>query len=128
MITASIRLAVAAPLVVLLGTAMALAASPDGDVTARDREVVARLTRGGVQRFDAEGSHWSAEASDASDLTEAVAPSSEPGPELAPSLAAAVFRLPPRSAVVRLLHVPVAATRTGRPAAPPSRGRAPPRR
>lgn len=123
MITCSLRLAVAAPLVVLLGTAMALAASPDGDVTARDREVVARLTRGGVQRFDADGSHCPA---DASDTTDAGAPSSEPAP--APSLAATVFRLLPRSAVVRMLDVPVAATHTGRPAAPPSRGRAPPRR
>jgi hypothetical protein len=45
MMTCSIP-AVAAPLVVLLGTAMALAASPEGAVAARDRSG-RRLTRGG---------------------------------------------------------------------------------
>lgn len=125
MMTCSIRLAVAAPLVVLLGTAMALAASPEGDVTARDREVVVRLTRGGVQRFEADGSHGPA---DPTDVTEGGAPSSEPGPGLTPAMTAAGFRLPPRSDAARMLDTPVAAPRPGRPAAPPSRGRAPPRR
>ncbi len=118
-----LRLLVAAPLVVLLGAAMALAASLDGDVTARDQEVVARLTRGGVQRFDAEGGHWTA---DANDGTGAGAPWSAPAPNQ--QMMAAGPGLLPHLAPVTMLDTPAAGPRTGRLATPPSRGRAPPRR
>lgn len=117
----------AAPFVVLLGTALALASSPQGDVTARDREVVARLTRGGVQRFDTDASHG---ASDATDVTGAgaPAPASPSAPAPAPTLTAAPPGLPPRADVLTMLDVPAIDPREGRPSAPPARGRAPPRR
>jgi len=111
-----LRLLVTAPLVVLLGAAMALAASPDGDPTARDREVVARLTRGGVQR-------WTADANDGAGVG---APLSAPAPDQ--QMTAAGPGLLPRLVLVTMLDTPAAGPRTGRPSAPPSRGRAPPRR
>lgn len=120
-----LRLLVAAPLVVLLGAVMALAATPDGHVTARDREVVARLTRGGVQRFDADGSHGALDGVEAADL-DAPSPAPAPAPDQ-PMTAAAPGSLP-RPDVVTMLDIPAVRPRTGRPSSPPARGRAPPRR
>jgi autotransporter translocation and assembly factor TamB len=120
-----LRLLAAAPLVVLLGAVMALAAAPDGHVTARDREVVARLTRGGAPRFDAEGSHGVPDGVEAADV-------SAPSPALATApghmLTAAAPDLPPRADVITMLDIPAVGQRAGRPSAPPARGRAPPRR
>lgn len=116
------RLFVAAPLVVLLGAAMALAAAPEGDVTARDREVVARLTRSGVQRFDADGSHAALDVLDAAAGTPSPTPAAEPG------MPAAGSSLRPRPDLFTMLDIPAVRPRTGRPSASPARGRAPPRR
>lgn len=119
------RLLVAVPLALLLGAVMALAATPDGHVTARDREVVARLTRGGVQRFDAEGSHGVPDGIEAADLG---TPSATLAPAPGQMLTAAGPGLLPRSDVFTMLDIPAAGPHTGRPSAPPARGRAPPRR
>jgi hypothetical protein len=121
----NVRQLVAAPLVVLLGAAMALAAAPDGHVTARDREVVARLTRGGVPRFDAEGSHGAPDGVEAADLGSA---SPAPAPAPGQMMTAAWPDVPPRPDVITMLDIPAVRPRTGRPSAPPARGRAPPRR
>lgn len=43
------------PLVVGLASALVLEQWPDGAITGRDRDLVARLTRAGIQRFDADG-------------------------------------------------------------------------
>lgn len=119
-----VRLLALVPLVVFLGAALARAASPEGDVTARDREVVARLTRGGVQRFDAEGNHGTADGLDAAD---AGTPStSTPAPDQ-PMTAAVPGRLP-RPHLVTMLDILAARLHAGRPSVPPARGRAPPRR
>lgn len=117
-----LRLLVAAPLVVLFGAAMALAASPQGDITARDREVVARLTRGGVQRLDAEGSHGAPDGIDAADL-------SPRAPETAPhqSMVADYAWSLPSPVFDTLPDSPAVARRVDRRAVLPSRGRAPPR-
>lgn len=119
-----IRLLVATPLVALLGVAMALAAWPDGDVTVREREVVARLTRSGAQRLDADGGgHWTADAVDLADTTTpASAPASHAG--LA-STGAIVLSAPMH---VTMLDTPAVQRHRGRIVAPPGRDRAPPRR
>jgi hypothetical protein len=109
-----LRLLVAAPLVVLLGAAMARAAWPEGDVTARDRELVARLTRGGLQRLEGD-------TLDVGDSATTAA--ARPSP-----LACATRAVPPRPVVARMLDTPHIALRAGRPSSPPERGRAPPRR
>jgi hypothetical protein len=112
----------AAPLVVLLGAAMTMAAWPDGDVTSRDRELVARLTRGGAQRLEADGGHWTADAIDLADTaTAAMAPGGIPD-----ALAGApVHSVPPPSRFT-MLAIPAARQQAGRAAAPPARDRAPP--
>ncbi len=118
-----IRLLVAAPLVALLGAAMALDAWPDGDVTSRDRELVARLTRGGVQRFETDGGHWSADAVDSCD------PSSATLAQAAASGAAtasAPVRAVPAPSLSTMLDVPTTRQTARRLAAAPARGRAPP--
>lgn len=120
-----LRLLAAAPLVVLLGAAMAMAAAPEGDVTARDREVVARLTRGGVQRLDAEGSHGVPDGIDAADPGTS---SATPAPAPDQQMLAAGPGTQPRPVLVTMLDSPAVGPRTGRPSAPPPRGRAPPRR
>lgn len=48
-------LSVALPLVAGLAAALLLEQWPDGAITGRDRDLVARLTRAGIQRFDADG-------------------------------------------------------------------------
>lgn len=45
------------PIVALVAAALVAAPWPDGEITGKDREVVARLTRGGIQRLDAEAGH-----------------------------------------------------------------------
>jgi hypothetical protein len=51
-------------LVSALAAALTLAQWPDGHITGKDRELVARLTRGAHQRLDSDTGHGSAEASD----------------------------------------------------------------
>jgi hypothetical protein len=114
-------LLVAAPLAMLVGAALALAATAEAGVTARDREMVARPTRGGVPRFDADGIHG---AADAIDAAVAGTPSSAPGQ---PVRAAARASLP-RPHLVTRLDSTAAGRRAGGLPAPPARGRAPPRR
>lgn len=119
-----IRLLVASPLVALLGVAMALAAWPDGAVTAREREVVARLTRGGAQRLDADGGgHWTA---DAADLADTIAPASAPVSDAGLASTGAIDLPAPMH--VTMLDTPAVRRHRGRAAAPPGRDRAPPRR
>jgi hypothetical protein len=60
-----IRLRAAVPFCATLIVSLALAQWPEGDVTGRDREVVARLTRGGVQRLE-DAVHVDHDAFDAS--------------------------------------------------------------
>jgi hypothetical protein len=119
-----IRLIVAAPLVALLGAAMAVAVWPEGDVTSRDRELVARLTRGGAQRLDADGGHWT---SDAVDHAEA-RPSVHVPTTSRVALASAPRGTVPAPSACTRLDAPVCRDRAGRAAAPPARDRAPPRR
>lgn len=61
----------ALPLVAALATAIALAQWPNGDIAGRDRELVARVTRAGQQRFDTEGGPH---ATDHGDVIEAGSP------------------------------------------------------
>jgi len=118
-----IRLLVVAPLVALLGAAMAFAVWPEGDVTNRDRELVARLTRGGAQRLDADGGHWTA---DAVDLAEA-RPSAHVPTTSRVALAPAPTGSVPAPSACRLLDLPACRARAGRSAGSPGRDRAPPR-
>lgn len=119
-----IRLVVAAPLVALIGAAMTLSARPAADLTNRDRELVARLTRGGVQRLEADGGHWSADAAGSGDVS--------PATYLPTSSVAAMIAAP-----VRTVQAPSQSTRldtrslpqpAGRGSGPRARDRAPPRR
>ena len=57
-------LAPALPLVAILATALALAQWPSGEVTGRDRELVARVTRAGQQRFETDGTLTAADHGD----------------------------------------------------------------
>lgn len=45
------------PVIAVLAAALTAAPWPGGDVTGRDREIVARLTRGGIQRPDSDAGH-----------------------------------------------------------------------
>ena len=125
MIVHVIRLFAATPLVALLGAAMALAAWPDGEVTSRDRELVARLTRGGVQRLEADGGHWSTDAADSGDAvldTHAARTSSSA------AIASALVRAVPSPSHSTTLDGPASRPPADRLDAPPARDRAPPRR
>lgn len=102
---------------------MALAAWPDGNVTSRDRELVARLTRGGVQRFEADGGHWSADAVDSGDPSALLAQAASSGA----AAASAPVRTVPAPSLSTMLDVLTPRQPDGRAAAPPARGRAPPR-
>jgi len=117
------HLLVAVPLVALVGVAIAAAASPDGDVTTREREVVVRLTRAGAQRFDADGAPgWSDAVETAGAATpEPVQVPASCLPDPAPCLA-------PRHDRVILLDAPASSAGQGCHAPSPSRGRAPPSR
>lgn len=118
------RFLVATPLVALLAAAVALAAWPDGDVTARERELVARLTRSGAQRLDADGGgHWTL---DAVDLADTLVPTATPAPDA--GLAATGVAAPRAPMHVTMLDTPAVRRLRGRPVAPPGRDRAPPRR
>lgn len=59
------------PLVAVLAAALALAQWPAGDIAGRDRELVARVTRAGLQRFDSDGGP---SAADHGDVLDAGAP------------------------------------------------------
>lgn len=127
---------VALPIVVGLAAALVLEQWPDGAITGRDRDLVARLTRAGIQRFDADGhagldhgdGHHEAVVAPAPYALPAVTvpttgPEAPPGPALLP---VAVTSAPPFT-TARLL-VPLAAAQAV--PATPSRsplGRAPPR-
>lgn len=119
----ALRAIAAAPVVAILVVGMTMAAWPEGPVTGRDRELVARLTRGGVQRFDADGAHWAADALDGHDAGAPAADVGAPGVTLAaePRIAAAA------PSAFTTLAPPVIRLRPGRPAHPPGRDRAPPR-
>lgn len=125
MVTRLTRLFVAAPLVVLLGASMAAAASPEGDVTTRDREVVARLTRGGMQRFDADGSHGILDGLDGG-TPATLSTTTATTPDQQTTATAAGLWLHP--GLVTMLGVSAGRPRVGDRCAPPTRGRAPPRR
>lgn len=119
-----LRLILALPLVALLGAAMAVAAWPDGEVTGRDRELVARLTRGGAQRLEADGGHWTADAIDLADTGPATA-ATDPLPDAVLTAAVAGASAP---SVVAMLDRPATRRPAGRRVASPRRDRAPPRR
>lgn len=119
----------ALPLVAGLAAVLVLAQLPDGPATDRDRDLVARLTRAGVQRLESDGAA-------PCDHADALVPGhpvtqhdagaegahAPPAPAM---VAAAVHCAPPQ-------HVEVARTATSGPAPrssdhSPARGRAPPR-
>lgn len=102
--------------------ALALAGWPDGAMAGRDRELVARLTRSGVQRLDADGSHWTA---DATDLADTISPSPHPAQPLLTAGAVAAVAAPLHSTLLAAATVRRAVPQ---PVAPPGRDRAPPRR
>lgn len=118
-----IRIIVAAPLVALLGAAMTVAAWPNGDATGPDRDLVARLSRGGVQRLDADGAHWTADVVDHA-LTVPSADAPVVAREALVRTPATTLATP--SAFTRIAP-PAARRLAGRLAAPSRRGRAPPR-
>jgi len=119
----AVRLLAAVPLVAALALAVALAAWPEGDVTARERELVARLTRSGVQRLDTDGGHWALDATDLADH-------SAPAPATArPHLLAAAVITAPAAPVQWTALAPPAVRRAATRVVPSSvRDRAPPRR
>ena len=121
----------ALPLVAVLAVAIALAQWPDGDIAGRDRELVARVTRAGQQRFDTEGGPH---ATDHGDVIEAGSPvatldaaaeTSGQGHDLT------AIAAPPRSidrpGWSRRAVVPEIRVTRRSAVAPPARGRAPPR-
>jgi len=118
-----IRLLVAAPLVALLGAAMAFAAWPEGDEMSRDRELVAWLTRGSAQRLDADGGHWTANAVDLA----AARPSADRPTTSRVAVASAPTGTVPAPSACTLLDVPACRPRAGRTGGSPARDRAPPR-
>lgn len=120
----------ALPLVAGLAAVLVLAQTPDGPATERDRDLVARLTRAGVQRLESDGTASSCEHADA------VAPGH---PVSHGDAGAEGAHAPPSPAVVPALVRPVpprpveATLAVWSDTAPPSpdvaasRGRAPPR-
>jgi hypothetical protein len=130
-----VPLPVVLPLVVGLAAALVLEQRPDGAITGRDRDLVARLARGGVQRFDADG-HAGFDHGDGHDVSVAPAPHALAAitvPTAGPQHPGGVAIVPARTAMA---PPPAATRRPGpfraveavpAPHARSPRGRAPPR-
>lgn len=83
------------PVFAVLASALTAAPWPDGDVTGRDREIVVRLTRGGIQRLDPDAGHG---LEDAAEHAVAAAPVAYPlgaGVKSSAAAATAVLAVPP---------------------------------
>lgn len=108
--------------IAVLAAALVAAPWPEGDVMGRDREIVARLTRGGLQRLDADVDHG---VHDAADHTVAADPLAH-APRLAAATAAAADLAALPASGLRL--APPAASRLPAPRRPTALRLTPPSR